>query len=175
MKPTEGIRALDWKRTTNVEDADGIAALRAAIPDLKESLEIGSDPIPGRYPRKKHVNRYMDTLTGFGEAMSEFFTGCDDLHHQLMSAIAEGLGLPEDFFSDKVTQGDHVLRLLHYPAVSKSALAIDGAVRAGAHTDFGTVTLLFQDNSGGLQVQTPDGAYMDVPPIEDAIVINAGE
>lgn len=169
-----GYSGFGAEKTTNVEDAKDIAVLRAAIPDLKESLEIGSDP-GRRYPSKKFRNQYTDALPGFAEAMGDFFSACDDLHQQLMSAIAEGLGLDRSFFSPYVTEGDHVLRLLHYPAVSKAVLGTEEAVRAGAHTDFGTVTLLFQDDSGGLQVKTPEGAYIDIPPIEDAIVINAGK
>lgn len=173
FESNRGYSGFGAEKVTNVWDADDIAALRAAMPDLKESLEIGSDE--GRYPAKKFVNRYPDALPGFGEAMSKFFGQCDDLHIKLMSAIAEGLGLSASFFRNQVTEGDHVLRLLHYPAVPRAVLGKDGAVRAGSHTDFGTVTLLFQDSSGGLQVQTPDGSYMDVPPIKDAIVINAGK
>ena len=67
------------------------------------------------------------------------------------------------------------MRLLHYPAVPKAVLDKAPAVRAGSHTDYGTVTLLFQDLNGGLQVRTPEGAWLDVPPKEGAIVINAGE
>ncbi|KAH8674275.1 hypothetical protein BX600DRAFT_433864 [Xylariales sp. PMI_506] len=186
-----GYSGFGAEKTTNIDtdDAEGIAALRTAIPDLKESLEIGSDSgvtaattattsggVKGaRYPTKPFVNRYTDALPGFAEAMSEFFAQCDDLHHELMSAIAEGLGLDEAFFRNVVTEGDHVLRLLHYPAAPRAVLSKEGAMRAGSHTDFGTVTLLFQDMSGGLQVRTPDGTYMDIPPVEDAIVINAGD
>lgn len=168
-----GYSGLGAEKTTNAEAADDIAALRTSLPDFKESLEIGSDP--GRYPVKKFENKFSDAVPGFPEAMTKFFIQCDDLHHELMSAIAEGLGKEKDFFRNQVTEGDHVLRLLHYPAIPKAVLGQDGAVRAGDHTDYGSVTLLFQDGTGGLQVKTPDGSYMDIPPIEDAIVINAGE
>lgn len=165
------------EKVTNLDldtnDEDAISKLRAMVPDLKESLEIGSDP--GRYPKKQYENQYPDReLPGFGNAMKEFYEACDVLHHKLLSALAEGLGLEQEFFGKHVTAGDHVLRLLHYPAVPKAVLDTAPAVRAGSHTDYGTVTLLFQDMSGGLQVKTPEEVWIDIPPIEDAIVINAG-
>lgn len=171
-----GYSGMGIEKTTNLdleEGEDAVAKLRSLLPDLKESLEIGSDE--GRYPTKSWKNHYPDeALPGFGAAMQRFYAQCDDLHHQLLSAIAEGLGLERDWFKQYVTAGDHVLRLLHYPSVPKAVLEKDGAVRAGAHTDYGTVTLLFQDMSGGLQVRTPEGDWMDVQPIEGAIVVNAG-
>jgi isopenicillin N synthase-like dioxygenase len=165
------------EKVTNLDldtsDEEAITKLRSMVPDLKESLEIGSDA--GRYPKKKWENHYPDQdLPGFGDAMREFYEAVDDVHHHLLSAIAQGLGLELDFFGRNVTAGDHVLRLIHYPAVPKTILDKDSAVRCGSHTDYGTVTLLFQDMSGGLQVKTPEGTWLDVPPVKDAIVINAG-
>lgn len=170
-----GYSGMGLEKTSNLdldESPGALAKLRAMIPDLKESFEIGSDP--GRYPEKPFVNQYPH-LPGFGDAMRDFFHDCDTLHQELLSALAIGLNLDKDFFEDHVTAGDHVLRLLHYPTVAKSVLAQEGAVRAGSHTDYGTVTLLFQDGSGGLQVKTPEGIWQDIPPIEGAIVINAGK
>lgn len=172
-----GYSGMGKEKVTNLDldttDEKAISALRSVVPDLKESLEMGSDP--GRYPKKQWENHYPNQeLPGFGGAMQKFYEACDDLHHHLLSALAQALGLDEDFFSRHVTAGDHVLRLIHYPAISKAILDKDPAVRAGSHTDYGTVTLLFQDMSGGLQVKTPGGAWLDIPPIKDAIVINAG-
>lgn len=171
-----GYSGMGIEKTTNIdldEGQDAVSKLRAMLPDLKESLEIGSDE--GRYPAKPWQNHYPDDiLPSFGSAMKEFYEECDDLHHQLLSAIAEGLGLRKDWFKQYVTAGDHVLRLLHYPSVPKVVLEKEGAVRAGSHTDYGTITLLFQDMSGGLQVRTPEGKWWDVKPIEGAIVVNAG-
>lgn len=172
-----GYSGMGKEKVTNLDldtnDERAISELRSMVPDLKESLEIGSDA--GRYPKKQWENKYPDQeLPGFGDAMGKFYEACDELHHQLLSAIAQGLGLEHDFFGRNITAGDHVLRLLHYPAVPRVILDKDPAVRAGSHTDYGTVTLLFQDMSGGLQVKTPGGAWLDIPPIKDAIVINAG-
>jgi len=68
------------------------------------------------------------------------------------------------------------LRLLHYTPVKKEVFEKNKAqVRAGAHTDYGSITLLFQDLRGGLQVETEQGAWEDVTPIEGTAVVNAGD
>lgn len=93
-----------------------------------------------------------------------------------MSAIALGLGLPEIFFNSFCDKGDNTLRLLHYPSAEEEVFKKTvGAVRAGAHTDYGSVTLLWQDMTGGLQVLSPEGVYVDATPIEGTVVINAGD
>ncbi|KIV98832.1 uncharacterized protein PV09_09403 [Verruconis gallopava] len=174
-----GYSGMGKEKVTNLDldskDENAIEQLRAMVPDMKESLEIGSDAGP-RYPKKPWQNHYPDdSLPGFGKAVSSFYEQCDDLHLQILSAIAEGLGLEPGFFKPYVSGGDHCLRLLHYPTVPKAVLDKAPAVRAGSHTDYGTVTLLFQDMSGGLQVKNPDGSWLDVPPKEGAIVVNAGD
>ena len=95
---------------------------------------------------------------------------------QLMRAIAVGLGIDETWFDGYTDRGDNTLRLLHYPPVSADVFARnENQVRAGAHSDYGSCTLLFQDSRGGLQVQTPQGTFVDATPIEGTIVVNAGD
>ncbi|KAL9073179.1 MAG: hypothetical protein Q9157_004821 [Trypethelium eluteriae] len=112
----------------------------------------------------------------FKTVMQEFFSRCQSLHMLVMRAIALGLSLPESFFDSYTDTGDNTLRLLHYPEVSKQVFAQNQAqVRAGAHTDYGSITLLFQDGRGGLQVQSPEGTYVDATPIAGTIVVNAAD
>ncbi|KAJ9144723.1 Clavaminate synthase-like protein [Pleurostoma richardsiae] len=169
-----GYSRLSSEKTTNASDPDDIAALRTQAPDLKESLEMGSEP-GERYPEKPYDNPWPEALPAFKPAMTSFFRTCDELHHVVMGAIAEGLGLPADFFRPFAKKGDHVLRLLHYPAMEPELLNSDSTVRAGSHTDYGTITLLFTDDSGGLQIQYPDGEFYEIDPVPGAIVINAGD
>ena len=109
--------------------------------------------------------------------MLDFFERCRQLHNVVMRGIALGMGLPADFFDPFVADGDNTLRLLHYPAVSASAFQGGKCKRAGTHTDFGSLTFLFQDDRGGLQVAKPgtEGLFIDVQPIEGAIVVNSGD
>lgn len=115
-------------------------------------------------------------LAGFRQAMVDFFDQCKALHVEVMRAIAVGMSLPRDFFDPFVDDGDNTLRLLHYPAVSRDVFRINpGQVRAGEHSDYGSITLLFQDDRGGLQVRSPNGRFVDAAPIEDTCVVNAGD
>jgi isopenicillin N synthase-like dioxygenase len=114
---------------------------------------------------------------------------------QVMRAIALGMGIQESWFDEFTDAGDNTLRLLHYPGVSKRIFRRDDGqlqVRAGEHSDYGmykwrynqaqyakvtigSITLLFQDVRGGLQVRSPKGTFVDATPIEGTIVVNAGD
>lgn len=109
--------------------------------DQKESFEIGREGEEG-YP-----NRWPEDDKEFQDVMQDFFERCRQLHAVVMKGIAIGLGLGVEFFADYVKQGDNTLRLLHYPGVPADAFA-NGRVRAGLHSDYGSVTLLFQDSRG---------------------------
>lgn len=160
-----------------------MSALRTSIPDIKESLEIGREDEPGhpnRWPREDDDDdddQTISELAGFRQAMTAFFADLAGLHQSVMRAIAVGMGLPEESYFDRfVTDRDNTLRLLHYPAVSRSVFRINpGQVRAGEHSDYGSITFLFQDQRGGLQVQSPSGRFVDAIPIEGTCVVNAGD
>lgn len=143
-------------------------------PDRKETMEIGREGVedePNHWP--DHLD---DEGKEFKETMLSFFEMCKTLHSQIMRTIALGMNLPEHFFDDFVDQGDNRLRLLHYPPVRKEIFQNNSnQVRAGEHSDFGTITLRFQDRNGGLQVRTPEGVFVDAFPIADTIVVNAGD
>ncbi|KAI4148138.1 MAG: hypothetical protein LQ340_005220, partial [Diploschistes diacapsis] len=155
--------------------ADEVTKERAGNPDLKESIEIGREGVaglPNRWPDFPEDEEGRE----FKEAMLGFYGKCKEVHRLVMSAIALGLGLGEDYFDGYVVKGDNNLRLLHYPPVAREVFERNrGQVRAGAHTDYGTVTLLWQDGHGGLQVQGDDGGWKDVVPMEDTVVVNAGD
>ncbi|KAH6627727.1 hypothetical protein F5144DRAFT_282412 [Chaetomium tenue] len=162
------------EKVTNLTTTADVSALRTSIPDIKESLEIGRDDEPG------HPNHWPSEdgeLTGFKQAMTSFFGDLANLHQSVMRAIAVGMDLPSETHFDRfVDDRDNTLRLLHYPAVRRDVFAINpGQVRAGSHTDYGSITLLFQDQRGGLQVQSPSGAFVDATPIEGTCVVNAGD
>ncbi|KAI4952720.1 hypothetical protein J4E91_003192 [Alternaria rosae] len=158
-----------------LEETGTEAEMRALVPDLKESMEIGRDDqpeMPNMWPSGD------DEAKQFKEQMMGFFETCKDLHMQVMRAIALGMGIDEKWFDGFTDAGDNTLRLLHYPGVSKSIFKRnDGQeqVRAGEHSDYGSITLLFQDARGGLQVRSPKGTFVNATPIEDTIVVNAGD
>ncbi|PQK12131.1 hypothetical protein BB8028_0003g07490 [Beauveria bassiana] len=165
--PEDGGRgaATSSSSSSAVEGAEGAA-------DLKESFEIGREPhedFRNHWPAQGKVD-------GFREEMMAFFERCQELHVQVMRAIAMGLGLDETHFDGFVDCADNTLRLLHYPQVKANVFKNKvGQLRAGEHTDYGSVTLLFQDDRGGLQVRSPSGKFVDATPIPDTIVVNAGD
>ena len=90
-----------------------------------------------------------------------------------MGLYAQALGLPPGGFDDSMRHPHCTLRLLHYPP--QPATPAPGQIGCGAHTDWGALTLLAQDDAGGLQVCLPDGQWLDVPPRPDALIVNAGD
>ncbi|KAF1986805.1 Clavaminate synthase-like protein [Aulographum hederae CBS 113979] len=162
------------EKVTQLEDHDEVEALRAANPDLKESLEIGRDDeagLPNMWPDK-----FDEAGKEFKEVMKAFHDECKNLHMEVMRSVALGMGIEEDWFDGFTDKGDNTLRLLHYPGVKRSMFKEKtGQVRAGEHSDYGSITLLFQDDRGGLQVKSPDGTFVDATPIEGTVVINAGD
>ncbi|KAF2201010.1 Clavaminate synthase-like protein [Delitschia confertaspora ATCC 74209] len=170
-----GYVAQGREKVTDLEDHDAIEALRKSIPDLKESMEIGRDDEPGRPNMWPEGD---EEAKEFRQQMMNFFDTCKGLHMQVMRAVALGLGIDESWFDSFTDGGDNTLRLLHYPSVSKKTFRRDDGleqVRAGEHSDYGSITLLFQDSRGGLQVRSPKGTFVDATPIPDTIVINAGD
>ncbi|KAK6350086.1 hypothetical protein TWF696_006333 [Orbilia brochopaga] len=170
-----GYAAPGREKTSRIEDADKVDTLIAESPDLKETFEIGREGVPGlpnNWPDKFDADGAQFTAT-----MREFFLTCRDLHMKVMRSIALGMGLDEAFFDSYTDGGDNNLRLLHYPAQHKSVFEKGkNAVRTGRHTDYGSITLLFQDGkNGGLQVKSPQGTFIDAPPIPGTIVINSGD
>lgn len=145
--------------------------------DIKESFEIGREStVPGE------ENRWPDKLdaegAAFKSAMQDFFTRCQSIHVTILRGLALALGFPETYFDSFVSDANNNLRLLHYPPLPAGAFQNGKRVRAGLHSDFGSITLLFQDDRGGLQVERPGepaGRYVDVVPKKGTIVVNSGD
>ncbi|GJE84568.1 clavaminate synthase-like protein [Phanerochaete sordida] len=170
-RSNRGYVAIGRERVTQSADPAEIAALRAAAPDCKETMEIGreGDAWANQWPDEADAPRFRAT-------MLDFAATCHALHVHVMRAVALGLGLEERFFDGRVDQRCHNLRLLSYPPIRTDLLRKEGQARAGAHSDYGTLTLLFQDSVGGLEVQNPHTKeYQPAPPIPGSIVINAGD
>jgi isopenicillin N synthase-like dioxygenase len=102
-----------------------------------------------------------------------FYDSCTELANTVLQAYALALQLPEDFFITRHNQQNHTLRLLHYPPLQTPPKP--GQVRAGEHSDYGSITLLFQDGIGGLEVQTASGNWIAAPAIPDTVVVNTGD
>ncbi len=142
--------------------------------DFKEAFNIGLDLAPNDPDLIAGVpfrtlNVWPDA-PGFKATLLAYFDACSGLANALHRAFASDLGLPLDFFRDKLDRPMATLRLLHYPASSS-----EGEVGAGEHTDYGNITLLATDDVGGLEVRTRSGDWITAPPIPDAFVVNIGD
>ncbi|SLN39355.1 isopenicillin N synthase family dioxygenase [Pseudooctadecabacter jejudonensis] len=146
-------------------------------PDLKESFNGGPLAVPDQVHADALAFCYQPTpfpnLEGFRPAWAAYYTAMEDLAARIMRAFAAALGLPEDRFNVAVKDPISALRALHYPATA--AVADADQQRAGAHTDYGTLTILLpQADRGGLQVQQ-GGDWVDVTAPEGTFVINIGD
>jgi len=171
-RANRGYVKIGRERVTQSSDPEEIAALRANAPDFKETMEIGRDwdsVWKNRWPSES-------VTPGFKQRMLDFYETCHELHVHVMRSIATGLDLGEHFFDNKIDEKCHNLRLLSYPPVETSLLLNAGQARAGPHSDYGTLTLLFQDSVGGLEVQNPNtGEFVPAAPIDGTIVVNVGD
>ncbi len=102
-----------------------------------------------------------------------FYEACSEVANRVLQAFALALQLPCDFFATRHDRQNHTLRLLHYPPLLQPPKL--GQVRAGEHSDYGSITLLFQDEVGGLEVQTASGEWIAAPPIPGTVVVNTGD
>ncbi|KAK1832337.1 hypothetical protein QBC39DRAFT_73655 [Podospora conica] len=168
-----GYSAPGREKVSLLLSAADVALARASAPDIKESFEIGRDNEPGR---PNHWPSEPSLAASFRSVMTSFIAECNALQREVMRAIAVGMGLDDGFFDAYISKGDNTMRLLHYPAVGREVFEENpGQVRAGEHSDYGSVTLLFQDGRGGLQVRAPGGGFVDAVPVEGAVVVNAGD
>ena len=136
-------------------------------PDVKESFYLGVEAIgPNQWPDEALV-------PGFQAATQAYSAAMEALARRLMGLFEIALGLPAGHFDSFMRHPTCTTRLLHYPP--QPALAAPGQIGCGAHTDWGALTLLAQDDAGGLQVQDRSGAWLDVPPVPGALVINIGD
>lgn len=116
-------------------------------------------------------------MPGFRTFMEEFFNMCCDAQLRILRALAVALGLPEATFDKLHSRHEFELRLTHYPAIDIQKLQAD-TNRISEHHDWGTITLVFQDSTGGLEFEQKDRpgtfhAVESAKPME--IVLNVGD
>ena len=109
----------------------------------------------------------------FRDAAYALYRDAQSLSQRLLIALAEGLALPANWFLPAHTGENQTLRLLHYPY--EETPVAEGQLGAGAHTDYGSITLLWQDAAGGLEVMGRDGAWLAVAPRPETVIVNIGD
>jgi isopenicillin N synthase-like dioxygenase len=141
--------------------------------DLKEFWHVGRDLPPG-HKFRGHMpdNVWPDEVPSFKDTFHELFATFDRTGLKILRAIARYLRIDEDYFIDTVRDGNSVMRLLHYPPIEGEP---GSHVRAGAHEDINTITLLLGAEEAGLELLTKDGRWIPVSPKPGELVVNIGD
>jgi isopenicillin N synthase-like dioxygenase len=153
----------------------------SAPPDLKESYAVGPLDPPVSPPRDAdeasvHSDNLWpdDVCPALRPAWSDYYRAMAVLSQRLLRLCAAALGLPDEHFDPFIDRHPSAMRALNYPALDHRPLP--GQLRAGAHTDYGTLTILLQeDRPGGLEVRRPDGTWASVPAVPGSFVVNLGD
>lgn len=180
--PMEQKRRVDMKLSPANRGYDplrGQTLEAGAPPDLKESYYVGEergadDPkvIAGKF--NHGANQWPDGVPDFRPAIEEYYRVMTELSALLMRGLALSLGLEEDYFGDFCVEPQAIVRLLHYPP--QPANAAPNEKGCGAHTDFGGITLLLQDENEGLQVWNEHRrTWIHADPIPGTYVVNLGD
>ena len=141
--------------------------------DLKEFWHFGQEPsedanLEEEYP----ANVQVEELKDFNHTGMEAYRMLEKTGIYVLRALALYIGLEEHYFDHWASNGNSILRPIHYPPITEEP---KGAVRAGAHGDINLITLLMGASTGGLQVLRKDGEWIDAIPQEDELVINVGD
>jgi isopenicillin N synthase-like dioxygenase len=148
--------------------------------DLRETFRVGHpDPGDDAYARAGRDSFYAPNIwpsepTAFRKTWEAYYTAMEDLSCRLMRGFALGLGLDEGFFEPKIAR--HISHLQANFYTPQDDAPADNQWRAGAHTDYGSLTILWQEPGvAGLQVRNTAGEWVDVGPDERAFVVNVGD
>jgi isopenicillin N synthase-like dioxygenase len=151
-----------------IETAKGLKAH-----DLKEFWHVGRDlPSGHKYASSMLPNVWPSEVPGFKETFQDLYAAFDQAGLKVLRAIARYLKVDEDYFTDTVKDGNSVMRLLHYPAQNEPT---GEHIRAGAHEDINTITLLLGAEEAGLELKTKDGRWIPVVSRPGELVINIGD
>lgn len=148
-------------------------AKQSNVGDLKEFYQIGQevidgDPIKSEYPE----NVYVTEISEFTELGSQLYKAFEKSGANLLKAIAMHLDLGENYFEERIHNGNSILRAIHYPPITDEPKS---AIRAESHEDINLITLLVGASAGGLQLLNKQNEWQDIQPGENEIVVNVGD
>lgn len=146
------------------------------LPDYKESFIWGIEDASGQTPEDhalRGANRWPAALPGLRELARQFFDASDRLARDLLHGFALGLELEPNFFLRSCALPMSRAAFVYYPP-QEIRPGVD-QYGVAPHTDFGVLTVLCQDEVGGLQVQDAQGRWVDAPPIPGTFVVNVGD
>ncbi|MGV2497147.1 isopenicillin N synthase family dioxygenase [Pelagerythrobacter aerophilus] len=146
----------------------------ASVHDLKEFWHVGRS-LPEGHPLAEYMapNLWPTEIAEFRDTFEALYAAFEKAGARVLEAIALHLGLPQDWFAKTVEDGNSVMRLLHYPPLTGADA--EGAIRAAAHGDINTITLLLGAEEAGLELLTASGEWKAIEVPEGALVVNIGD
>lgn len=158
---------------TSVLETSSVA--RVTRPNDSESFMLMHEVPPDdpRYGRPLDGPNQWPDLPDFRQPVEAYEQAMHDFCLRLLRPLALALGMPRDWFAPFFEQPTTFLRLLHYPPQAPEAP--DDAFGSAPHTDYGFITILAQDDRGGLEVRRRDGSWLAAPPIAGTWVVNVAD
>lgn len=149
--------------------------LTSGKPDIKEGLYFGSE-LGSEHPHVRSGTpmfgaNLFPQLPGFRDVVLKYIDAMTALGHSVLEAVSLSLELDARYFNEKYTSDPLILfRIFHYPRCEETTESWG----VGAHTDYGLLTLLKQDDVGGLQIKRGD-QWIDATPLPNTFVVNIGD
>jgi isopenicillin N synthase-like dioxygenase len=146
----------------------------AKVADLKEFWHVGREfafasPLAGVYPQ----NKWPEEPSRFRQTFLQLYAALEEAGFAMLEALAPSLDVEVDYFRKLATNGNSILRLLHYPPIA--ANADPQAVRAAAHEDINLITILVAAEGAGLELLDRDGKWLAVETERDNLIVDAGD
>jgi isopenicillin N synthase-like dioxygenase len=161
-----GHKPLDMKGGFEGKRQVGGAELFTAGLDVPADDPLTNQPGYGPTP-------WPAAMPGFQRRVTTYFDTVSAVCAKVVAVLAQSLEIDPRFFESKYAKPTSTCVLNHYPPLPDDAPP--GTFSGQEHTDWGSLTMLYQDSCGGLQVKTRDGEWIEAPPIEGAYVLNIGD
>lgn len=144
------------------------------FPDLKEFWHIGQEVAPGSDLEGVYQpNFWPEYPQDFREVFLELYTALENAGLTMLDALAPSLDVDPAYFREMATEGNSILRLLHYPPIPDGA--DPNSVRAGSHEDINLITILVAASSSGLELLDRNGEWLPVEGSRNALIVDAGD
>jgi isopenicillin N synthase-like dioxygenase len=144
--------------------------------DLKEFYHVGQELSTSALLKEGYPsNIWPEEVPEFKSAAIDVYRALEKTGANILRAIALYLGLPENFFDEKIKNGNSILRPIHYFPIDNPAAVPADAVRAAEHGDINLITLLMGASADGLQVLRRDGKWIPITALPDQLVVNVGD
>jgi isopenicillin N synthase-like dioxygenase len=149
-------------------------AKNRTVGDLKEFWHVGRE-LPPEHPlaRSYSPNVWPEEVPSFKQSTLSLYASLERAAAVMLEALADYFGVPRNTFRDMMTDGNSVLRLIHYPPLKDRF--IPGGVRAAEHEDINLITLLCEGTASGLELLTRDGEWIPVDTLRGQIVVDSGD